>query len=304
MIKDIKVNEVGTGVFYCTDFSIGITKNGKKYASFEFRDVSGTVGAKDWNWQEGKYEVQKGDYVRVHYTSSEYQGSLQLTVEDLERLPSESIDVQDFCPASKYERVGMLKVVKEMLAAVENEWYQKIVLRFMQNDVWVKRFVEHSAAVGVHHAFVGGLLQHTLFVMRSCSSFARIYGLDYDLLITAAFLHDIGKLDEINDFPENDFSEIGTLYGHVVQSAFIVRDVCHSIEGFPKREEENLIHCILAHHGQLDYGSPKVPCMKEAIALHFADNLDAKIEIAQESLDGDPEKRNRYLGTRVLSAER
>ena len=148
-----------------------------------------------------------------------------------------------------------------------------------------KRFKFHSAAKSVHHGFVGGLLEHTLSVTRNCSYFAEVYPmLNRDLIVSAAIFHDIGKLKELSTFPENDYTDAGQLLGHIMIGAEWVGEAIRQIDGFPVVLANELKHCILAHHGELEFGSPKKPALIEALALSFADNLDAKMETYRELL--------------------
>ena len=162
------------------------------------------------------------------------------------------------------------------------------------------QFRKHSAAKSVHHSFIGGLLHHSLFVARTCEFLAKQYPkLNRDLLVTAAILHDVGKLKEISDFPENDYTDEGQLLGHIVIGAMWVGERCDSIPDFPKKLRDELIHCILAHHGELEFGSPKKPAIMEALALSFADNLDAKMETFTELLKSN-EETSGWLGFNKL----
>ena len=144
----------------------------------------------------------------------------------------------------------------------------------------MERFKFHSAAKSVHHGFVGGLLEHTVSVTRNCNYFAQNYPfLNRDLLLTASIFHDIGKLKELSSFPANDYTDAGQLLGHIMIGAEWVGEAIRTIDGFPATLANELKHCILAHHGELEYGSPKKPALVEALALSFADNIDAKIAI-------------------------
>ena len=157
---------------------------------------------------------------------------------------------------------------------------------FVEDEEFVKDFKRHSAAKSVHHGFVGGLLEHTLSVTSLCITFANQYKLlNKDLLITAALCHDIGKLKELSDLPANDYTDDGNLLGHIVMGCEMVGARIAEIEDFPHALGSLLRHCILAHHGEYEYGSPKKPAIAEAIALHFADNLDAKMETMRELLE-------------------
>lgn len=160
-----------------------------------------------------------------------------------------------------------------------------------------RRFKFHSAAKSVHHGFVGGLLEHTLGVTKNCAYFAEAYSiLNADLLIAAAIFHDIGKMEELSVFPENDYTDEGQLLGHIMIGAMKVKERIASIPNFPRKLENELIHCILAHHGELEFGSPKKPALAEAVALAFADNLDAKMETMREAFSNVPEGNTDWLG--------
>ena len=153
----------------------------------------------------------------------------------------------------------------------------------MEDTEFIKVFKGNSAAKTVHHGFIGGLLEHTLSVVRLCDYYTKAYPiLNGDLLITAAMLHDIGKTKELSAFPVNDYTDDGQLLGHIMIGAEMIHDKAREIPGFPARLESELKHCILAHHGELEYGSPKKPALAEAVALNMADNTDAKMETLTE----------------------
>lgn len=157
----------------------------------------------------------------------------------------------------------------------------------MNDAAFMKAFSFHSAAKSVHHGFVGGLLEHTLSVVKMCDYFSKQYpALNRDLLLTAAMFHDIGKTKELSAFPENDYTDEGQLLGHIIIGVQMLEERIAAMPGFPKKLEHELIHCILAHHGELEYGSPKKPALIEALALNLADNADAKLETMTEILKG------------------
>ena len=150
---------------------------------------------------------------------------------------------------------------------------------------------------GMHHGFVGGLLEHTLSVTKNCDYFAATYPiLNRDLIVSAAIFHDIGKLEELSTFPENDYTDEGQLLGHIMIGAEMVGERIRTIPGFPKGTANELKHCILAHHGELEYGSPKKPALAEALALSFADNIDAKMETIREIFASVPENNLEWQG--------
>ncbi len=179
------------------------------------------------------------------------------------------------------ELVGFIRSVK-------NPYLNKLASSyFIEDRVFAKDFQFHSAAKSVHHGFVGGLLEHTLSVVKLCDYYAGYYpGINRDLLLTAAMFHDIGKTKELSVFPENDYTDDGQLLGHIIIGTEMVGERIRTIPGFPEKLATELKHCILAHHGELEYGSPKKPALLEALALNFADNTDAKMETMLEILHG------------------
>ena len=188
------------------------------------------------------------------------------------------------------ELLGFIKSVK-------NPYLNRLLSSFFVDDAaFAKAFQFHSAATTVHHGFVGGLLEHTLSVTKLCDYYAGYYKeLNRDLLIAAAIFHDIGKTKELSRFPENDYTDDGQLLGHIIIGTEMVSERMKEIEGFPASIAVELKHCILAHHGELEYGSPKKPALLEALALNFADNTDAKMETMIEALNAGGENKG-WLG--------
>ena len=173
------------------------------------------------------------------------------------------------------------------IASVENTYYKQLLESFfIQDKAFVKAFRNSSAAKTVHHGFVGGLLEHTLGVANLCNYYCKAYPiLKRDLLLTAAICHDIGKTKEISPFPENDYTDDGQLLGHIVMGSQMVAEKAGQIPGYPHVLLTQLQHCILAHHGKYEFGSPKLPALMEAMALNYADDTDAKMETFKEILE-------------------
>ena len=193
----------------------------------------------------------------------------------------------------------------QYITTIRNEYLRKLAAGYFHDAEFMKAFSFHSAAKSVHHGFVGGLLEHTLSVVKMCDYFSKQYpALNRDLLLTAAMFHDIGKIKELSAFPENDYTDDGQLLGHIIIGSQMVKERIDTMPGFPKKLESELIHCILAHHGELEYGSPKKPALIEAMALNLADNADAKMETMTEILRGAGDNMgwlgyNRFMETNV-----
>ena len=183
----------------------------------------------------------------------------------------------------------LLTELLKFVASVNNAYYKQLLTTlFVDNKDFVNEFKKHSAAKSVHHGFIGGLLEHTLSVTKLCDFYTKQYELlNRDLLIAAAICHDIGKVYELSDFPTNDYTDAGQLLGHIVMGSEMVSKIIATIPGFPQKQANELKHCILAHHGELEYGSPKKPALIEALALNFADNTDAKLETMKELLNSN-----------------
>ena len=212
----------------------------------------------------------------------------------------------DYLPVSKKDIGAMYQELLGFVRSVKNPYLSKLLNSFFAEDeAFAKAFQFHSAAKTVHHGFVGGLLEHTLSVTKLCNYYAGYYPqLNRDLLLTAAMFHDIGKTQELSRFPENDYTDDGQLLGHIIIGTEMVGERIRRIDGFPAGLATELKHCILAHHGELEYGSPKKPALLEALALNFADNTDAKMETMIEALQAGGENKgwlgyNRLLETNI-----
>ena len=227
-----------------------------------------------------------------------------MNIKRVRKAAEDEYDPADYLPVSDKDIDAMYNELMGYIDSVKNQYLSKLLHSFFDNEEFERRFKFHSAAKSVHHGFVGGLLEHTLGVTKNCDYFSNMYPvLNRDLLITAAIFHDIGKLKELSTFPENDYTDAGQLLGHIMIGAEWVGDAIRTIDGFPVVLANELKHCILAHHGELEFGSPKKPALVEALALSFADNIDAKMETFRELLVNVPENDldwqgyNRFMET-------
>ena len=217
-----------------------------------------------------------------------FNGSLQLNCRRIRKAKEGEYEQKDYFPVSQKDPNVMFKELLGYVQKVKEPHLHALLSSFFVEDkVFVKAFCQHSAAKSVHHGFIGGLLEHTLSVTKLCEFFCTLYPMiNRDLLLTAAMFHDIGKVKELSDFPENDYTDDGQLLGHIVMGVEMIGSRIRQIPGFPPVLASELKHCILAHHGEYEYGSPKKPAIIEAAALNFADNTDAKLEIMKEQLEG------------------
>lgn len=294
-------------VYLCKNKQIALTKAGKEYGNLVLQDKTGTVDAKIWDLGSpgvGNFETM--DYVYVDADVTVFMGSNQMNVKRIRKADEGEYIASDYLPVSSKNVDEMYRELVALIAGIGNPYLKKLAESFFVDDMaFARAFRFHSAAKTVHHGFVGGLLEHTLSVTKMCDYFTGAYPmLNRDLLLTAAMFHDVGKTKELSVFPENDYTDEGQLLGHIIIGTEMVSERIKKIPGFPERLAVELKHCILSHHGELEYGSPKKPAILEALALNFADNADAKMETMIEVLKGAGDNTgwlgyNRLLETNI-----
>ena len=272
-IQELREGERLSQIFFCKNKTIATTKAGKTYYSLTLQDKTGVLDGKVWELSGAIEHFENLDFIKIDGDVTLFNGSLQLNCRRIRKAKEGEYDQKDYFPVSEKDPAVMFKELDALL------------LSFFGDKEFVKNFCQHSAAKSVHHGFIGGLLEHTLSVTKICDFFCTLYPMiNRDLLLTAAMFHDIGKVNELSDFPENDYTDDGQLLGHIVMGVEMIGSHIREIPGFPPVLASELKHCILAHHGEFEYGSPKKPAIIEAAALNFADNADAKLEIMKEQL--------------------
>ena len=291
-IKDYKDGDRVFDIYLCKHKVSAMTKNGKPYESILLQDKTGTLDAKIWdpnNAGIGEFDVL--DYIEVYGEVTSFQGALQVNVKRIRKCQEGEYSPADYLPVSKYNIDEMFGELLSYIDQVENKYLKELLKAFfVEDEAFITAFKKSSAAKTVHHGFMGGLLQHTLSVVRLCEYYCSAYSmLNKDLLISAAICHDIGKTREISLFPQNDYTDEGQFLGHIVIGTEMVGETIRKIEGFPAMLASELKHCILAHHGEYEFGSPKKPAIMEAVALNFADNTDAKLQTFTEMLENSTE---------------
>lgn len=297
-VKDLKEGDRIFDIYLCKHKQAAVTRNGKPYENVILQDKTGTIDAKVWepdNPGIGDYDAL--DYIEVYGEVTNFQGALHINVKRIRVCREEEYNPADYLPVSAKNIDEMYEELLSLMNSVENT-YLKMLLEafFVKDQDFAAAFRKASAAKTVHHGFVGGLLEHTLSVTKLCNYYCSAYPvLNRDLLLTAAMCHDIGKVKEISPFPENDYTDDGQLLGHIVMGSQMVAEAASGIEGFPHSLLGEVQHCILAHHGKYEYGSPKLPALIEALALNYADDTDAKLETFREILENNRENKG-WLG--------
>ena len=297
-IKDYKDGDRVFDIYLCKHKQSAVTKNGKAYENVILQDKTGTIDAKIWEPNNpGIGEFDALDYIEVYGDVTNFQGTLQVSIKRIRVCSQEEYNPADYLPVSSKNIGEMYKELKGYIVSIKSPFLRKLLeSMFMTDEDFVKKFCNSSAAKTVHHGFVGGLLEHTLSVTKLCDYYCQAYPiLKRDLLLTAAMCHDIGKVRELSPFPENDYTDEGQLLGHIVMGSQMVAAKAAKVPGFPRDLLSQLQHCILAHHGKYEFGSPKIPAMIEALALNYADDTDAKLETFKEILDNS-NGSNDWLG--------
>ena len=292
-IQEFRDGDHVAGIYLCKQKNSAVTKNGKPYDNVILQDKTGSIDCKIWDvGSAGICDFDALDYVDIVGEVSSFNGALQVSIKRTRIAGEGEYDPRDYLPVSERDIDDMYKELLGYIGDTSNHYLKALLEEFfVKDEAFIKRFKQASAAKSVHHCFVGGLLEHTVSVANLCRYYAAKYPmLKKDLLVSAAILHDIGKVYEISSFPENDYTDEGNLLGHIVMGAEMVGEKAALIDGFPKSLLNELKHCILAHHGKLEFGSPKKPALVEAVALSYADDLDAKMETFKEILGATTEQ--------------
>ena len=287
-IKDYKDGDRVFDIYFCKFKSSAVTKNGKNYDNVILQDKTGTLDAKIWDPNNaGIADFDAMDYIEVYGDVTSFNGALQVNVKRVRKCAEGEYDEWEYMPVSKKDLDEMFAELLKMIDSVENTYLDTLLKKFfVEDDAFAERFKRASAAKSVHHGFIGGLLEHTLGVAKLCDYYCTAYPvLNRDLLLTAAICHDIGKTREISAFPMNDYTDEGQFLGHIVIGSEMIGEKVKEIADFPPMLEMELKHCILSHHGEYEFGSPKKPAIIEAVALNYADNTDAKLETFKEILE-------------------
>jgi len=281
--------------FLVADKQLRANRQGNLYLQLELRDKTGSVGARLWNASEElARSFEPGDFLRVRGKTQVFQGSLQIILSHLDVLEPSRVDAGEFLPQVSQSVDKLMARLREILLAVGNPHLRALVECFLIDEEFVAKLMTAPAGIKNHHAYQGGLLEHIVTLLNVADRIVEFYPeLDRDLLLTGIFLHDLGKVDELSYDRSFSYTDQGQLIGHLVMGVEMLRDKVEQTEEltgdpFPDSLVLRLKHMIVSHHGTHEYGSPKLPMTLEAIALHFLDNLDAKIHTFSREIRDDP----------------
>lgn len=262
-------------------------KDGSVFLSLRLSDRSGQCEAVMWDNLETCVDVfEAGDVVKVRVDIANYQGRTQLTIKQLRKAAPEEYARADFQPHTTYDIDEMWAKLSSFVDTFTDPYLKQLVGSFLNDSEVAAALRTAPAAKYMHHAWIGGLLEHIVSLLGLCERVAPHYPqVHRDLVMTGAILHDIGKLDELRWGFHFDYTLEGQLLGHITQGIAMIEKRCAAIPGFPPRLRLMVEHIVLSHHGRYEYGSPKLPMTAEAILFHYLDDLDAKLHTVQAELD-------------------
>lgn len=284
-VKDLQEGERFDDIFLVKSVKSGETRAGKPYFVLTVMDKTGEVSGPVWNNVEKlKQLCLAGEIVKIGGGVQSYREQLQLKIDSIQQVPRDKVELADFLPAAPKSLEQMAKQLQSLVASVEDIFLKKLLTYFFSSSDWWTRFQQAPAAKGIHHAYIGGLLEHSLSVAIIADFMSAHYiGVNRSLLVSGALLHDIGKIEELQSTAGLvDYTVQGRLKGHIVMGSEIVAHAAGKIKDFPEVTLQQLQHIIISHHGRHEFGSPTLPMTVEALILSFIDDLDSKINVTEQ----------------------
>ena len=288
-VAELEANKVATGTFLVQSKEIRQKKTGEPYLSLLLSDRTGDIDAKMWdNVADVMHTFERDDFVRVKGLLQIYNNRPQLTIHKMQKVDEATVDLADFLPASKRDPGEMFRELRGIVASIGNPHLRRLLELILSDEDIARRYQKAPAAKFIHHAYLGGLLEHVLSLCGLCRLAVRHYpGLDEDLLLAGAILHDIGKIYELSYARSFGYTTEGQLLGHIMIGLRLIEAKLAQVPDFPPRLRMLLEHLVLSHHGSLEFGSPKVPMFPEALLLHYLDDLDAKMACMTSLVEND-----------------
>jgi 3'-5' exoribonuclease len=300
-VSELVSEQTITSFFLVSAKELRNTREGKPYLRLELGDRTGTVEARMWlKFEAAAQELARDDVVKIEARVELYRDRPQLAVMQIRKAKAEEIDLTDYLPHTKHDIEKMWAELLVYGQSIGNPWLQKLVLAILNEPSLAARYKKAPAAKVMHHAYIGGLLEHVVGLCGLAKQVAAHYQpeLDVDLLMTAAILHDVGKLDELCYERAIGYTVEGQLLGHIVMEVETVSRAMERIEGFPRELKTVVQHLLISHHGEYEFGSPKLPMIREALVFHYLDDLDSKMAAARAALavESGEEEWSAYSG--------
>jgi 3'-5' exoribonuclease len=284
-IEELKDGDVVDCVFLVRDKNVTTTKDGRPFINLNLIDRTGKVSAKIWDRpMEAGYikdvsgGFNKNDFVKIRGRVETYKDITQIIVDGISRVESGEVDITDFVPKGEVNPDEIVKELIKVIGKIKDPHIKRLLSAFLKDNDFMDKFKTAPAAKKLHQAYVGGLIDHTMNLVRMVIDIAAYYPVvNRDLLVAGAILHDIGKIEELDYERSFDYSDRGRLLGHIFIGAMMVREKIQALKDFPSEIEALILHMILSHHGSFEFGSPILPVIPEALILHYIDDMDAKV---------------------------
>ena len=303
-VSDLKAGQrVEDEVYRIAQKDLRTTNNGSLYIHAVLADATGQILGRMWNASQELYDsMPQGGFLRFRGRVESYKGNPQFIIDGMQAVEPGSFDLSDFLPATRGDVADMWAELKEILRAVQNQDLLALAGKFINDETFATGFQRAPAAVAFHHAWLGGLLEHTLKLLQLAQVVCPLYpAVSQDLVLVGILLHDAGKLRELAYETNFEYTSEGQLIGHITQAVLWIHEKRAEIEEetgrpFPRDIEMALKHIILSHHGKYEFGSPRLPATAEAFVIHYLDNLDAKLNMVFEAIQSDKDASSDWTG--------
>jgi len=302
-INELMPGETLDQVFLVREKDLRTTKNGDLFVMCTLADRTGQLPSRMWKASEAIYNAIPVDgFLHVKGRTEEYRGAMQFIIDACRPFPPEKVDLADFLAVTEHDVEAMWGELVEILRGVKDQHLRLLIKKFVEDKDFVAGFKRSPAAMQMHHAFIGGLLEHTLNMARAAAALLPLYPrLNADLALTGVFMHDMGKMAELSAGASISYTDRGQLVGHITIAAIWIAEKARAVaeetgEPFPPHVVDVLQHIILSHHGVYEYGSPKLPAVPEAFFIHYLDNLDAKMWMTTHAVENDPNADASFTG--------
>ncbi len=278
-IQDIKAGDAVDDVFVLSDKHMAQKRDGSSYLNITLSDKTGSIKGVVWdNVDDISAQAQSGDFVHTRGNISEYKGTLQFVVKEMAACRMDDVDPSDFIPATRRDIDKMYERLLKVASSLKSGYLRDLFEAFWADEEFVREFKHAPAAKQMHHAYIGGLLEHTLSMALLVDRIAEHYsGIDRDLLLAGAILHDIGKIKEFEYSSRIDYTDQGRLINHIILGIQMIDEKLRDIKDFPEEKAILLKHMIVSHHGSREFGSPEPPKTIEAVLLNYIDEIDSKV---------------------------
>jgi 3'-5' exoribonuclease len=278
-LKNIKQGEKVSSTFLVAEKNMAFSQKGSPYLTVKLKDKTGEIDGKVWdNAIEFDHQFKKGDIIAIEGRAANYKNSIQISIIGIKKCNWEDIEPTDYLPNAKGDVIAMFGEIIALVEKIQTKPLQDLLYAFFKEEKTAELFRRAPAAKGFHHIYLGGLLEHTLSVVRLLTKIAEHYpNLNRDMLIAGGLLHDIGKIYEFSYDQLIEYSDEGRLIGHIVMGVEMIDKKIAALPDFPAKLALELRHVILSHHGEFEFGSPKRPKTMEALVVHYMDDLDAKL---------------------------